>query len=358
VKVLFIARASLFDNRGGDTMQITNTAKYLKALNIETDIRLSNEVIDYSSYDLLHFFNVIRPADILFHARKSGKPYVVSTIYVDYSEFDRRQRRGLPGLLFRLLPANVVEFAKVIARAVINHEKIISPEYIWKGHRRSVKSVIKNAALLLPNSHNEYRRLIAGYKIHRPYKVIPNAIDPEIFGDACGPRENDLVLCVGRIEGIKNQLSLVKALTGTSFTVYIIGAPGTNHREYYQQCKSEAGSNIHFIENLPQTELAIYYRRAKTHVLPSWFETTGLSSLEAAAMGCNIVITDKGDTREYFDDMAFYCDPSSPQSIREAVQRAAASTTNNALQQKVLTSYTWAVTAKKTLEAYKQVLEK
>ena len=74
----------------------------------------------------------------------------------------------------------------------------------------------------------------------------------------------------------------------------------------------------------------------------SWFETTGLSSLEAAALGCNIVITNKGDTKEYFGDQAWYCDPSSPDSIRRAVDEAAASGSNGALQKKIVSEYTWA----------------
>ena len=83
-----------------------------------------------------------------------------------------------------------------------------------------------------------------------------------------------------------------------------------------------AAKNIHFIDHLPQEELIHYYQKAKVHVLPSWFETCGLSTLEAAAMGCNIVITNKGYASEYFNDHAFYCDPSSPASILDAIYKA------------------------------------
>ena len=94
------------------------------------------------------------------------------------------------------------------------------------------------------------------------------------------------------------------------------------------------------------------------HVLPSWFETTGLSSLEAGAMGCNLVITDKGDTREYFEDFAFYCDPSSVESIFEAVNKAADRNTDTKLQQKIFSQYTWTNTARLTLQAYNEILQK
>jgi glycosyltransferase involved in cell wall biosynthesis len=74
-------------------------------------------------------------------------------------------------------------------------------------------------------------------------------------------------------------------------------------------------------------------------------------------MGCNLVITDKGDTREYFEDYAWYCDPASPASIFEAVEKAAGSGFRWALGEKILTQYTWSHTAERTLEAYREVID-
>ena len=103
---------------------------------------------------------------------------------------------------------------------------------------------------------------------------------------------------------------------------------------------------------MPQNELVEYYERARVHILPSWFETTGLSSVEAAVMGCNIVITDKGDTREYFENEAFYCDPADPKSILNAVEKASKAPLNENLRQKILKNYTWKQAALQTLKAY------
>lgn len=71
MKVLFIARASLHCEPGGDAIQILSTAKCLRALGVHVDIKLTNEIADYRSYHLLHFFNITRPADILLHLRRS-----------------------------------------------------------------------------------------------------------------------------------------------------------------------------------------------------------------------------------------------------------------------------------------------
>ena len=101
-----------------------------------------------------------------------------------------------------------------------------------------------------------------------------------------------------------------------------------------------------------------YYRQAKVHVLPSWFETTGLSTLEAAAMGCNIVITRKGDTEEYFEDYAFYCEPDSPDSIFAAVEKASERAVDPALREKIFTQYTWVQTAEKTKAAYNEIMQR
>jgi len=171
-----------------------------------------------------------------------------------------------------------------------------------------------------------------------------------------GEKKNNMVLCVGRIEGIKNQLNLVKALNGTKYQLLLIGAASVNHKNYYKLCRETAAANVKFIDNLPQEELIGYYKKAKVHVLPSWFETTGLSSLEAAAMGCNIVITDKGDTKEYFKDWAYYCDPASPASIFEAVERASNENFKDSLRTKIFSEYTWPEAAKKTLEAYQEII--
>jgi glycosyltransferase involved in cell wall biosynthesis len=73
-------------------------------------------------------------------------------------------------------------------------------------------------------------------------------------------------------------------------------------------------------------------------------------------MGCGVVITDKGDTREYFGEDAVYCNPASPASIREAIEKAAAAGPSESLQSRIFSQYTWLQTAEKTLEAYREVV--
>jgi glycosyltransferase involved in cell wall biosynthesis len=357
MKIVFVSRATLFSNPGGDTIQLTQTAKHLKWLGVEVHVKLTNEVFEYDEYDLIHFFNIIRPADVLYHTNRTDKPYVVSTIFVDYSEFERKNTRGIRKIVCQVLSPDLGEYFKVLARSVWNKESIRSNYYLFRGHRASVKKVISNAAMLLPNSESEYGRLKERYCIEARYRVIPNGIDKSLFGSSPTTRhKSNRVLCVARVEPLKNQLNLIKALSNTDFQLLLIGKASANHQRYFEECKSAAGNNIEFIDYIPQRELVKFYNEAKVHVLPSWFETTGLSSLEAAALGCNIVITDKGDTREYFGNFAYYCDPTSPASILNAIILASKQPGNPDFANYVIKHYTWEIAATKSLDAYNHAL--
>lgn len=356
IKVAFITRSTIYTVPGGDTIQAVQTARHLSQMGITAEIKLANENIHYNKYDLLHFFNLTRPADILYHSQKAGKPYVVSTILCNYGEYDKYHRKGA-GRLLRYLSTDTIEYLKSIARYLLGRDSLASLSYTWLGQRKSIKSILSRAAMILPNSESEYRRVIQSYQRKVNHLVIPNGADQNMFQyDPSIKKDEKLVICAARIEGIKNQLNLIRALNNTPYRLLLIGAPAPNHLAYYHECRSIAASNITFIDQVPQYELVKYYRQAKVHILPSWFETTGLSSIEAALMGCNIVTSDKGDVREYFANDAFYCDPSSPQSIFNAVERASLAPYNANLRHRILKKYTWTQAASQTLKAYQLVL--
>jgi glycosyltransferase involved in cell wall biosynthesis len=356
MKIAFISRSTLFTVPGGDTVQVVQTARHLQHLGIDTEIKLSKDEINYQEYDLLHFFNLTRPADILFHSKKSGKPFVISTILCNYTEYDKYHRKGA-GAIFSFLPSGGIEYLKTVARWLLGKDHLASMEYLWKGQRRSITEVLKGAAMVLPNSESEYRRIVKDYPVNLRYQVVPNGVDQKLFQrNFSAEKDGSLVLCVARVEGIKNQLNLIRALNNTRFRLLLIGSHAPNQRPYYDQCRSIAASNITFINHIPQEELLGYYQKAKVHVLPSWFETTGLSSIEGAVMGCNIVITDKGDAKEYFGGNAFYCDPGKPESILAAVERAARSTYNEQLYDTIQKKYTWKQAAAETLKAYQKTI--
>ena len=356
-----IARKTLNTSPGGDTIQINSTAEYLRGLGVEVDVYTGNTPIVYLDYDIMHFFNIIRPDDILPHIESSKLPFVVSTIFVDYSEYEKN-RGGILGLLANIFNSDKIEYIKVMGRFLKNGDRINSKYYLLNGHRASIKYVARKASLLLPNSHSEYKRFVKNYNAFTPYLKIPNAIDKFTFGNDIIPNLDfkNHVLSVGRIEGRKNQLNLIKALKGTDLFLTIIGKPSPNHMAYYNECVKliEENDNMQLIDHIDHKQLASIFKAAKVHVLPSWFETTGLTSLEAAIMDCNIVVTDKGDTEEYFKDFAFYCQPDDILSIRNEVIKAYNEPNNELFRELILKNYVWEETAVQTLKAYNSILNK
>ncbi len=356
-----ISRATLFTHPGGDTVQVKKTAQYLNKLDgITVTIKTVNEKIDFSQYDLMHLFNISRPADLLGIIKKANLPYVLSTIYIDYSEAEKNHHSKFRFYLNRVFNPDQVEYIKTVARILKKQDTLTEKGYLLKGQKKSIVEIIKKAKMLLPNSENEYKRLVKAYGCENKYKVIPNAIDIEVFKNIetedVEDTYKDAIISVGQITPVKNHLNLIRALNNSKYKVFIIGSPSSNAKSYFEKCKELAAENITFIPYVEQEKLAGIYSKAKVHALASWFETTGLVSLEASYMGCNIVITDRGDQKEYFNEYAYYCDPISPASILEAVENAFNTDYNDKLKTKIEENFTWQHTANKTLEAYKQVL--
>ena len=113
---------------------------------------------------------------------------------------------------------------------------------------------------------------------------------------------------------------------------------------------------MYFLGEIKHESLSSIYSHAKVHVLPSFRESPGLATLEAAAHGVNCVVSIYGPVTEYFGQDAWYCDPLNEDSIKTAILEAWHSPLSRTLQQRVLKDFTWKRAAEVTLVAYEQVL--
>jgi glycosyltransferase involved in cell wall biosynthesis len=366
MKVLFQSRKTLFSVPGGDTTQILKTKEYLEDLGVSVDINIELE-LDVSKYDIIHVFNLMRPQELYLqikNAKKYGKKIALSTIYGPYEEYEKKARGGFLQKLNRLLSITQIEYLKVIARAVLNREFNKGTfVYLFNGHKRLQKKIIKNTDVFLPNSHSEMRRVIDDFKLKNcNYVSVPNAVDINKFNyqntliDAELQKYKNCILCVSRIEGRKNQLNIVRAAKDLPYQFVFIGKAGANFKKYMNQCILEGSKNCIFLGQIDHEKLPQYYKLCKVHILASWMETPGLSSLEAGIMKSNIVVTKKGDTEDYFEDKAFYCEPDDIQSIKNAIVCAYETPFNEDLEKKIFEYYKWENTAAETLKGYQSVM--
>lgn len=329
MKVLFQIRPDFETNIAGDSIQLLKTKQGLEQLGVHVDISVNCEA-ELSGYDIVHIFNTTRITEtynFAINALHQHKPIVLSTIYWDMTEY---YNSGL-------VPKSKLE--------------------LWQRTYAMRKYVMAKADLLLPNSKAEAQLIQQQYQVATHYCVIPNGADSFFAkGDAMAFAKAhsiyNFILCVGRISPRKNQLALIKAMRDIDIPLVLIGS--ISDGGYAKRCLT-VSDKVYYIPFIPQNQLASAYAAAKVHAQPSFFETPGLASLEAAMAGCNIVITNRGGTEEYFGDMAWYCDPTDVHSIETALLNALSAPKGDRLSKHILQNYTWDKTAVKTLEAYKQI---
>ncbi len=372
MRVLMQSRINFNSLPGGDTVQLLKTKDQLERLGVKVDISLDWET-DLSDYDLVHLSNVTRIQETYLHmknAEKQNKPVVLSTIFWPMNDFERNGQVGIRRILNEKLDIDNIERLKAIARYIkdVSVRNLSTHNLITIGYTKMQRYVINNADVLLPNSEMEMCKLKESFGIDsRDYIVVPNGIDDKIASKRLAEEESiefaefrDAIICVGRIETRKNQLALVKALDNSGYKLVLVGGVSSNHQKYFEVIKKYINRNDGFvyIPRIENEKLYLLYKSCRVSALPSWLDTPGLVSLEAGAMGCNLAISTRGSTREYFGDDAFYCEPDDIESIRVAVDSAYSKGKDHRLQNKIFEKYTWSEAAKATLRGYELALNK
>jgi len=371
MKVLMQSRSNFYELKGGDTTQLLKTKEELEKLGVTVDISLEYSP-DLSDYDIVHLSNVTVVHETylqMLNAKKQGKPVVLSTIFWPMDNFEQNGQFGIRKTINKYFGINNIERIKALGRMIKNKSSRnkATCNLITIGYKEMQNYVVNNADLYLPNAEIEMKVFNEYFGIKKNnYLVVPNAIDAEIakrkFYENT-PKEFEQyrgsIICVGRIEPRKNQLALVKSLNGTNLPLILVGAISKNQVEYFQEVDKYIKQNesFHYLGTIDYEKLYQLYKVCKVSVLPSWLDTPGLVSLEAASMGCNLAISTRGSTREYFGDNAFYCEPDDLESIKNAVLAAYEKPQNDILKDKIFNEYTWGNAARKTLEGYQMVLE-
>ncbi|HWQ41335.1 MAG TPA: glycosyltransferase [Desulfosporosinus sp.] len=330
MKVLFQARPDFMKNPAGDTVQIVSTGQELKNLGIE--IHLSADPnIDLSPYDVVHIFNITRIKEsymFFLNAQKQQKKIVLSPIYWPPNAYLKREGASSNALA------------------------------VWKHMQPMRARLVSECTLLLPNSHTEMDILHQDFLKAASYQVVPNGFPdsfrgatPQLFREQFPDTPKEFVLCAARISTRKNQYWLAKICQELGLSLILLGP--VNDQKYFESVK--AFSNVSYIGTLQGELLASAYSAAKVHALPSWFETPGLSSIEAGACGTVVISTDQGSPKEYFQDMALYTHPLDDLSLRTALEQAF-NASPLPLMQHLHKHYSWSRVAEITLEAYKTII--
>jgi hypothetical protein len=130
----------------------------------------------------------------------------------------------------------------------------------------------------------------------KKYIFLPNGCD--FVHDA--PDKEDSIVSIGRWDDVQKAPGLLFESLGkaieknTSYQAYVIGPFDDRVRAIYECQPSVVRERLQLTGRLPNQEVYTYLKKSKVLVSSSWWESSGLTSLEGMSVGCSIACTPSG----------------------------------------------------------------
>ncbi len=308
VKVLFCIRPDYRTRFGGDSVQMLTAYQYLTERGVDVCI-IDRSIKNFSEFDMIHLFNLTRITETYQYfklAQKSGRPVVLTPIYWDLKKYYSYSE---------------------------NHAYL----ELWNANAPYRQEILYGCDMIYPSSMAEQSLIKQEAGTDIPCTLVYNCINLplETTGEAAAPAAYPFIFCAARICPRKNQYVLAKICRELDQPLILAG--GAYNRDYLEQCLQF--DHVRYLGFLKGIMLIKMYQAAKLHVLCSFLETPGLSSMEAGACGTPIVSTQEGSAREYFGDLALYCNPYHEADIYNAVKKGLAYNPQPLLKEHLLKHY-------------------
>lgn len=324
MKVLLRIRADVKQYPGGDYVQLLRTREILEELGFQCVVSPGLDPMP-PGMNAVHLFNTTRIHETCLQyreAKRRGVPVVLTPIWHSMQEMARFYARLYKVPLF---PVWKYMAAKELYYARRSRQPVF-PDATLR-YRALQREVIGGVAMVAPNSQAELETMRRELGVEpRAARVMHPLFDSAPDSDTPSARQD--ILCAGRIEPRKNQLSIIqafKALGKTGHRLLLFGSMSGAHPGYERAVRRELEPGwVEYRGYVSPEELAAAYRHARAAILASYFETCGFSALEAMAGGAQVCISDSPYTREFYEGQAVFCDPFSNDSIRDGIAKVLA----------------------------------
>ncbi|MDA0987336.1 MAG: glycosyltransferase [Bacteroidetes bacterium] len=342
MKILFSTYLPVTMLSGGPKVQISQTSIELKKLGVDVKYFDQWKTTNLKEFDLVHLFaaniGTYHFARIL---KQQNIPFVVSPIiFSQRNNFTIKLSNIFTNTIKNIKPGFYSDFQ--IAEDICN----------WSKH-------------ILPNTSDELLLVQKGLNIPSDkITLIPNGVESKFLNGNKNLfkkkyKIENFLLNVGHIgPERKNIYRLLKAIENTNHKLVIIGRISKDSSG--EKCTNLAKNNrnVLLIDSINHDSqlLQSAYSSCSAFVLPSLFETPGIAALEAALSGAPIVITEKGGTRDYFQNFAHYVNPLSTKNILGGINSALSGKQNDELKNHIKNNFLWSHVAKKTMDVYKYII--
>jgi glycosyltransferase involved in cell wall biosynthesis len=191
---------------------------------------------------------------------------------------------------------------------------------------------------IFTNTEYEKEDLIHSFKLSSDnIVVLPNMINQssilkmnyESYQDIVEEKKvKDSIICVGRIEPIKNQVFLIESVLKYDLDTHIIfiGSKNYEHTKYTKKFKhliQQHPNKFTYVGKVNQNVLFNIMDSSKGLILPSLFETTGRVALEAYILGIPLALSNLPTIKEYISkkENVIYFESKKSKSIVDAINK-------------------------------------
>lgn len=293
MKIAFILSHGALAPSNGVRSQAITWKKGLENLGHEVILIDMWQKNDWTSFDIIHFYGFsIYMRDFINGVSKINPNIVVSPI---------------------LDPNYSIRRLKLYSHFGIKKFNLTNPYH----GLRSIKSKVKT---ILVRSNFEKEYIVKGFGFKREVcGVVPLSFN--IPTHEKSRKKDSFCLHISLLtDERKNVKRLIQAAIKYKFKL-ILGGKLRNEKEV-KLLNSWIGDNknIEYRGYLSNEEMIRLYSAAKVFALPSTNEGVGIVALEAAAMNCDIVLTNLGGPKEYYNGMAKLIKPQSIDQIGRAIR--------------------------------------
>lgn len=222
-------------------------------------------------------------------------------------------------------------------------------------------TLYQKCAYLCVRSEFEKKFVSKVYKINQSKLVnVPLSFDSKIEREEWSPeiKENFCLHISSIYQERKNVLRLIEAAKKYKFKLVLAGSKGSDEQFAAISNAIHGQPNISVLGFISQEEKFDLYRRAKVFALPSLQEGVGIVALDAAKMGCEIVISNIPGPKEYYHGSCIEVDPYSIDSIGQGIMSflSGKDKFQPALSELILSNYCPSVVGNKLIKMYESLL--
>lgn len=297
MKYAFIYSVQAVSKNGGVKLQAEMWRDGLERLGHQVDMVSSWSPADWKSYDVLLFFGFGPGSRSLVSLLSKENPHLVIAPIIDPT---------MPAFMYKFICKwwGSYKYLRLSSRF---HD-------LWLLRKYPILWLIRS----------EEERHYTHYCLERPFDMIAKVpLHFRIPQIKEMPAKEDFCFHASRLEaGNKNVPRLIEAARKYGFKLKLAGFLNGDAGKKWLNDQIAGADNIEYLGQVSEAELQDLYKRAKVFALPSLHEGVGMVALEAAAYGCEVVLTNVGAPKEYYDGRAILVNPKSVDEIGQGIMKA------------------------------------